>query len=551
MFPNNNCMMNNMNNNTYINPNMNPTNLINPYLNQGLNPNLNPSFIQSPNMMNYNYNYNNNIMPQNNFQNNNMSNMLMNMYKNNNIQPTFPVTNIQSNINPNNSIYNNAPNNMGQNQNFYAKQKDIKEVLGNNNTIIGQNKQNDPEIKNFLKDVEYIERSEEEVRRNLDKKKTEIYKNDISMFSFSNFVKSPTSYPDNNNKNLTYMTCVIQCLANIRPIAKYYLKEKKYFAKNMNKYPFNYAFSRIISSIYSFPPEEEKQFYNIISMDNFKELVIKNNKTFRGKSTKDAEKFLIYFLDLLDSEVKDNKKQHNKNFNIGDNVNFKEYYKELVESNNSIIFNCFNMILKKDINCPNNHSFTYYQNFLTYQWNFNEYFNKLELNNNNNPTPKYDIHIIDCIKVESEERPNFNVDCPKCKKKLKIGLKNNINISPNYFIFLTGLKENEEIFKKFKNSKSSGERFKFKIDEFLDLSEIITDGNCHKKYQLDAIIAYNFDESDRLNIYYIAYYRCPIDDKHWYKYSQNEFEKTQKDKVLKIYEDYFLFPAILIYRHID
>ena len=291
MFPNNNCMMNNMTNNTYINPNMNPTNLINPYLNQGLNQNSNPSFIQSPNMMNYNYNYNNNIMPQNNFQNNNMSNMLMNMYNNNNIQPTFPVTNILPINNPNNTLYNNAPNNIGQNQYFYAKQKDIKEVLGNNNTIIGQNKQNDPEIKNFLKDVEYIERSEEEVRRNLDKKKTEIYKNDISMFSFSNFVKSPTSYPDNNNKNLTYMTCVIQCLANIRPIAKYYLKEKKYFAKNMNKYPFNYAFSRIISSIYSFPPEEEKQFYNIISMDNFKELVIKNNKTFRGKSTKDAEKF--------------------------------------------------------------------------------------------------------------------------------------------------------------------------------------------------------------------------------------------------------------------
>ena len=83
-------------------------------------------------------------------------------------------------------------------------------------------------------------------------------------------------------------------------------------------------------------------------------------------------------------------------------------------------------------------------------------------------------------------------------------------ISPNYFMFLTGLRNDPSntIEKFYRNNLDGVETFVFKIQEEIDLSDIIKNDNCHKKYRLDGLISYNFYEhlyqilQDKLNYQY-------------------------------------------------
>ena len=63
-------------------------------------------------------------------------------------------------------------------------------------------------------------------------------------FSFNNTKKAPLVILE-DTKNTTYMSNVIRCLTNIKPIAKYYSTNLNKIKSNLNKIPFSYAFSRI------------------------------------------------------------------------------------------------------------------------------------------------------------------------------------------------------------------------------------------------------------------------------------------------------------------
>jgi ubiquitin C-terminal hydrolase len=322
----------------------------------------------------------------------------------------------------------------------------------------------------------------------------------------------------------------------------------------MFKCPFNYYFSRFISKIYSYPEEQDKQFYQTFDIDDFRNLLVKKNKIFQGSSTKDAEKFLVFFLQILHEEL--NQFINTKNKDIEKNSNFKEYYKELLEKNNSIIFDCFTWIQKKKITCTVNHSFIEFQNFFTYQLNIKSYIERSKKIFDNT------IKLSDLIKFDLTLALLYNINCIICKKKIKDDVTNFISISPNYFIFLTGLRDEKKTLEKFtlKKENDSKERYKFIIEKEINLGNIInskpndftpdliyTTQNSHKIYQLDALIGYNFDEQDEKKISYIAYYRCYI-DYCWYLYSHKEFKKIDEKIVQKTFED-SLFPSILIYSH--
>ena len=120
-------------------------------------------------------------------------------------------------------------------------------------------------------------------------------------------------------------------------------------------------------------------------------------------------------------------------------------------------------------------------------------------------------------------------------------------------ILLTSFNETLQKFTS-KNINDSKEKYKFIIEPEINLEEIIpnnsddyTINNSHKKYQLDALIGYNFDEQISNKISYIAYYRSHI-DKSWYLYSHKEFKKIDEGLVLKTFQD-SIFPSILIYSH--
>lgn len=116
----------------------------------------------------------------------------------------------------------------------------------------------------------------------------------------------------------------------------------------MNKFALNYAFSRAISNIYSFPEEQEKQFYSCYKIDEFRQIVIEINGFFRGTSTKDANKFIIFLLDKLQDEQQGTlNSKINNGIHFNDFKDFNIYYKELLNQNNSLFFNCFNWIRKR------------------------------------------------------------------------------------------------------------------------------------------------------------------------------------------------------------
>ena len=514
------------------------------------------------------------------FNNNNINNINNQLYPfsyqpnfNNNIPPNFGINQIPNMNNPypnqnlfaNNNIYNMNPNNFYNNFNnqnsfndVYINNGDINNQQKNKAANPNQNKsyQNNNSTMDDKKELEYYfkELKEEEKKDKLiteiNRKNTYVFMTKDNSFSYGYFTKAPTTYLENLNLNFTYMTCVIQCLANIAPIAKFYLKEKKNFAKNMNKFALNYAFSRAISNIYSFPEEQEKQFYSCYKIDEFRQIVIEINGFFRGTSTKDANKFIIFLLDKLQDEQQGTlNSKINNGIHFNDFKDFNIYYKELLNQNNSLFFNCFNWIRKKERSCPYEHKTIEINNFLTQELDIENCINQILIKNVENENPKYEIRILDCIKNEFENKKFYNLNCFKCKQKTNLEQNGSILISPNYFIFLTGLREKlTNIYEKFKKSNDSNEKFIFKIEEEIDLSEVISCKDSYTKYQLDGLISYNFDENNKSRIYYVAYYRSPI-DKCWYKYTTDNFGKIDVKIVLKSFEDYYLFPSIFIYRH--
>jgi uncharacterized UBP type Zn finger protein len=178
----------------------------------------------------------------------------------------------------------NKDNNMGDNNNGFQLEETPKGESG--------------EIRNYYEDWEKQKDEEKVIKEGLKRQKTLVYSREIKKFSYSDFTKPPTTFifkQCENSNTMTYMTTVIQCLASIPPLTKYFLKNKKFFVENMFKCPFNYYFSRFISKIYSYPEEQDKQFYQTFNIDDFRNLLVKKNKIFQGSSTKDAEKFLVFF----------------------------------------------------------------------------------------------------------------------------------------------------------------------------------------------------------------------------------------------------------------
>ena len=514
------------NNNNFI-PNNNINNQ--PYLFYGNQPYLN--------------NNNNNFTGFNNFNNNNFNNdnYINNNYNNNNYIKNQEYLSQDQNYANNNLLFYQQQNNNNlskcnteyqnnQNQNINTMYINSDDNNKNNNPImIDKNKDNkmnqNPEfelestprgesgdIKHYLAEWDKEKEEEDKIKQELKKQQTKVYSHDKTKFSYNDFKKAPTTYiykSSVDSNTMTYMTTVIHCLANIPPLAKYFLKNKKNFVKNMFKCPFNYYFSRFISNIYSYPEEQDKQFYQTFCIDDFKYFLIKKNLMFKGNSTKNAETFLNFFLQSLHGELNQFSNKNNKDIEI--HSKFKEYYKELLKYNNSIIFDCFGWIQKKKIICTVNHSFIEFQNFFTYQLDIKNYIDKSKLIFDNA------IKISDLIKFDLTQAP---------------------------------------LLQKFtsKNINDSKEKYKFIIEPEINLEEIIpnnsddyTINNSHKKYQLDALIGYNFDEQISNKISYIAYYRSHI-DKSWYLYSHKEFKKIDEGLVLKTFQD-SIFPSILIYSH--
>lgn len=415
----------------------------------------------------------------------------------------------------------NTPN---QNNKNYENKNEI-----NQNFITPTPNPNIIKVDNNNTKINYAPKENQQISNNLNNLNLE------TNITFKRYKKPPLVCLINDG-NTTYINVIIQSLANIRPIPSHYLKKENYFKNYANDMALSYYFSRIIIHLYPYPEDRGEKFY---SLSTFKKVLLSKNPIFKGKTTKNAIDFLVYFLDILHD---DDKKMpyYNNQDNIDNslkediNNNINLYTQYLTQSENSCIFNTFGWIEgKKKICWECKKEYINYQKYFTFDLNFELALNKSIVHNN-----KQEISILDCIKYQLGEQILYNVFCENCQKKCNFDSKISIYSSANVFIFLIRINDNKEIIGKIKNSN-----IKIKVEEEINLNGLVENQISFANYKLHCLIA--FDLNEKLG--YIAYCCNPI-DQNWYKYEGDNYKKVELAEILNI-KDGNLLPVILFYRH--
>ena len=455
---------------------------------------------------------------------------------NNNYQQFNPPNNIlnQQNNNPQLAKLYNKNNNLNQNNNnddddlkfIMPKEDNPKKEQKNKdyNTPTGENL--DLELKNYYKELEKKDK-ENLILEKIEKKKKEadLDLNASCSFSFNQYTK-PSLVVLENVGNSTYMSCVLQCLANIKPIAKYYLKELDIIKKKLIEMPLSYAFSRTIFHLYPFPQNSlQKSYY----LSSFYKITLLLNPFYQGHSTKNAVDFLVFLLETLHKEDKQLPSYNNSNEKLENYEDFKEYITYLSKNENSIIFNNFGWVTQKIRKCDMcNSERKNYLHFFTFDLNIDESLTRAEF------IDKKNLSINDCIQYQYEKRKLYNIYCKNCQKKTNFEEGNLIFYSPNYFIFILRLEDN----RKMKKNK----RINIKVDLNLDLSNLIKENfnNNITIYTLVGMVVYDFRDGGN----YKAYCFKSINE-IWYKYDKDSILKEETTEFLNSNE---LMPVILFYK---
>lgn len=391
------------------------------------------------------------------------------------------------------------------------------------------------ELSDYYENEKIIKTLEKNNKIKESQKKIDEEQNDITKsFSFKDFKKPSKVFLD-NDENTTYMFCVIQCLSNFKFMICYYLNNLNEIKNKLYKMPLSYALSRIIFHLNPYPQNNLQKSFSIA---NFHKAVSYKNPFFSGNSEKDPIDFIVFLLDFLHEEDRNEmgqKRNNNDTITSMDNSKLFNYLNYLKENEHSIIFNNFcwiNRTLKICTKC--NSKFFNYQKYFTFDL-------KLDFDDKNNDSINNNFHINNFInnngntiknilQKQIKNKVTISAYCRDCKKKVEFIINKSIIYFPNAFIILME-----------KNNKNS----QLIIDEEMELSneeETI-------KYKLNGVIAYNkLKDIDSFN--YIAYCLNSIDD-IWYKYD---------DTVETINKDDFLFnnnnseciptPTILFYKKI-
>ena len=370
---------------------------------------------------------------------------------------------------------------------------------------------------------------------NLQKMKNNTAQNQI--FSFHNF-KEPPLIVLKCVGNTTYINTVLQCLANIRNITSYFLKNMSIINLYKEQMPITFAYCKVALNLFPNPNKQKKYIYKYDPKE-FYDCIFANNSVFRGKSTKNAIDFLVYLINKMHDEdllnpINNNNINQNQLIKLN-NENFNNYIKYLQTHENSIILNTFSYISQNTKKCWNcNHQNITFQKFFTYDLNLDLSLNKTAFEHKN------ELSIYDCINFTSQEESIFNIYCNICKTKNNFSKKFSIHLSQSVLIFLLRGMEKKEIIENMKN-----DNIKIKVDKDLDLSDLIElKDKDHLKYTFHGMILYDSENKE-----YLAYSISPINAK-LYKYIKEKIIPIEQNEFINLY-DYKLYPVILFYRHLN
>ena len=436
-------------------------------------------------------------------------------------------------VNNNNFIIKNCNNNMNNNNKitplkenkFINKKNNEKEVLSPPKIIIPKNKENNKNVRSHQNNNKIIE------NKNINDK---INDNTSSEFSFNKFTSHPLVSLSNCG-NTSYINVVLQCFANIKNISNDILKHLKIIESNQVKMEMTFYFSRILFHLFPSGTDYEKKY----TLQIFYNFLMTKNPIFKGKTTKSAIDFLVYFVDKLDEEYKiigNNNTKINSILKETEFQSIQKYLKHLLENReDTIIFRTFSWINKKVEKCWEcNKECITFQKYFTYDLNIENAINKTIMQYKNIIT----IH--DCIKYASENQIIYNIFCKQCNKKNNKDVKSTIYLSQNLLIFLLrGIEKKENI----EDMKSN--KIKIQIDKDIDISDLVEDQkNSFRNYTLHGLIYYDIDNQE-----YFAYCVSPIDVK-WYEYIDESIRLADFNNFIGLINDKIL-PVILFYRHLD
>ena len=303
----------------------------------------------------------------------------------------------------------------------------------------------------------------------------------------------------------TFIITVLRCFSDIINISNYYLDNIIIITNNMNQMPISYVYTRILYHLF---PRQNIPSENSYSLDKFYYALTCLNPIFKGKSTKNAIDFLIYFINKLSEE----------------NKVILGCYQKYIQNENTKIYEEFswtNKRIEKCWACGNER--ISYSKYLTYDLDFENAFNKAIFRNKNQ------FSLLDCINLSLEKKNLYNVFCDNCNRKNNSEKITSIEHIGNNIIFLIRI-ENKEFINKIRENN-----FKFIINENIDLSKILKTDN--SMYYLNGVIFY-----DSENLEYIAY-SYNQNHKKWYKYDKEKIIPIEYNFFNYKY-DYKLFPVV-------
>ena len=464
-----------------------------------------------------NNNINNNINP--NFQNNNY------LIINNNFNKNIPNKNI---------IFNN--NNQIQNENLFNPKRTINKKNHNkknnininiNNNIKSNNSNNNQfqQISNLNMANNNNNNNNNNINLNMNQQNQPKEKQNQGVYSFNRYKKVALTGLENLG-NTSYLNSVLQMICYIRNIASYFLnpKNEDYFQKNLKICPLAFVIHRLCTHLYPYPEKDNRKIYK---PDSVMKILGFYNIVYNDYSEKNPKDFIIFLFNQLHEELNLKKNKNNVEFNFDNikrdrNAIITYGINDFIKNNESIISNYFNFFEISEIRCLKCGNECYsFKSFPTFELNIS-YTAKWKKN-------QY-VKISDCLEFHQMDKLKKNNFCNICKGYNDITTMSHIYTSPNYFIFLLDIKENQNVNLILEQ--------KINLGKFIEIKD-----NVKTIFELKGIVFF-----DRNKNKYNSLCIHPVDN-NWYLTDDENVQLFNINSFMNLYntQNHIYVPCILLY----